>query len=434
MADESRYEVRLYKWQQQGNPAYDDPKHAKHQESLKIKGWKPLIAARNIPIHSVSWTYRLDEISQANVSIPIDLRDEVGLPGHVLKDLEPYKYCVGIFKKLKGKWHLMWGGIIWTMRIDLTDRTLDISARDFFSFFENRHWAGTGKDKPLGELIHNVFRSTQKDWGINVALTTDENGKSKQNIPAMADRKVSWQYTYEEWKEGWEIIQDFVDSQNGFFINCYPYIEQGTWDTKNEKLRFAPHCTENRVPRHPTTRYCLWTDVGIRDCKIEQYADVYGNKALLDHINCEVEEIYFDGTQIANVAYAIGTNNTTTVNRRRNNKNGIKKWPVRDAVARYHQVAGNADLDAKADTLLAFGDPGIRVPRIVTYPNAFEDPTRFNPNLGVKIAVKVNTGFMNVSEDFVVTQADIRVEADGTDRVALSLTQAALFRKEKFSG
>ncbi|MGW5735740.1 MULTISPECIES: hypothetical protein [Streptomyces] len=449
MAD-NQYEVRLYRFKPAGDPKHDEAKWPGPEEkfpnhpyykSLKWKGFFAELVATGIPIESLTFGWRLDEISSANITIPLDMRDDVGVPKDVLASIEPYQYCVAIFRKgARGVSWLQWGGIIWTMHMELERRLITLSARDFMSFYEGRLFDGshhvkitdskTGKpildsqgremwdDAPRDkmELIYNVLHSTWHNWDMNISLEP-----KAQNFPPTGNA-ITWWYTKDDAKNCWDVLSEQIDSRNGTFLLAYPWLEFS--GTKQERLRFSAYATSDRVP----------TTMVKRGEEKLPMTDSMGNRALIDHVNCEVHEIFFDGTQKANVATAIGSNKTTTINRIRQNTKALAKFPKRDVVARYHDIGSTAELDARADKMLSFGDPGIRVPRITTYPNLYDDPAWFNPNLGIKIPVRVDAGFLSVNEDFVITETTVIVGKDGSDRMELTLAQEKLFRTDNHNG
>ncbi|MEU3599674.1 hypothetical protein ABZ714_13250 [Streptomyces sp. NPDC006798] len=396
------YEIRIYRWKPMGDWRYDDPAHKLHKtHSLKVKGFHPYIVARGVPAVDITYSRRLDSIGQAQVTIPLDGPEEWRPTLGRLADIEPYRYCLGIVRTSEDpgsgreESQLVWAGIIWSMRMDLETRVLQLSARDWLSFWENRHHTGRITDIEQAEIIRQVVLSGNRNWGINTETDAAATGRTRD-----------WQAGPGEWREVASDLYDMADDLSGFFLTVDSRIvNEGTED---EHLRHVVRSTKDRTP--------VWAAV----------------PSLKDRINCEIPEIYFDGSQVTNVSYAIGRSGNLPVRRRRDNTLLRREVPVRDVVGRYDSVGDSRVLDSRAETQLAFGARGIRVPRIITYPNAYPDPQLLDPNLGIKVRVEADTGFLTVEEPFVVTEARVQVEGDGSDRCELTLVQETLFQKGKW--
>ncbi|MEU3690554.1 hypothetical protein [Streptomyces narbonensis] len=401
------YEVRVYKWKPMGDWRYDDPGHKLHKtHSLKVKGFRPYIVARGIPAVHIEYSFRLDDIGQANVTIPLDGPEEHQANLKKLSGIEPYAYCIGIVRKSED-WdnrqddYLVWSGIIWNMRMDLSDRTLQINARDFMSFWENRHHTGMATNIEQADIIRRVMTSGNVNWGINTEFILSTTG-----------RKRDWKAGPGEWREVAADFYDMADDIGGFFMAMdSARVNVGKPD---EYLRNFLRTTKNRTPQWALGR------------------DKKPVPTLKDRVNCEIPEVYFDGTQVTNVSYAIGRSGNLPIRRRKDNFIMRRDVPVRDVVGRYENLGDPKILDSRAETQLAFGNKAIRVPRVITYPSAYQDPQILNPNLGVKINVEANTGFIDIKETFVVTENRVHVEGDGSDRCELTLVQESLFKKGKW--
>ncbi|MFF4927385.1 hypothetical protein ACFY2H_00470 [Streptomyces griseofuscus] len=401
------YEVRIYKWKPMGDYRYDDPAHKLHtSHSLKYKGFRPYIVARDIPAVDIQYSFKLDDIGQANVTIPLDGPDEWQPTLKKLANIEPYRYCIGIVRKSEDwderqEGYLVWSGIIWSMRMALDTRTLQISARDFMSFWENRHHTGQTTNIEQAEIIKRIMVGGNINWGINTEFDVKATG-----------RKRDWQAGPGEWREVARDFYDMADDLGGFFMAMDS--ARANRNTSDEYLRNVLRTTANRTPKWATGR------------------DGKNLPALKDRVNCEIPEIYFDGTQMTNVSYAIGRSGNLPIRRRKDNLLLRREVPVRDVVGRYDNLGDAKILDSRAETQLAFGNRGVRVPRVVTYPRAYPDPQTLNPNLGIKINVEADTGFINIKEPFVVTENRVHVEGDGSDRCELTLVQESLFQRGKW--
>lgn len=405
--NQNPYEVRIYRWKPMGDYRYDDPKHKLHSQSLKQKGFRPYIVARDIPAVDLSYSFRLDDIGQASVTIPLDGPDEWQPTLQKLSGIEPYRYCIGIVRKSEDwderqEGYLVWSGIIWNMRMDLDNRTLQLDARDFMSFWENRHHTGVTTNIEQADIIRKVMTTGNLNWGINTEFSLAKTG-----------RKRDWAAGPGEWREVAADFYDMAADLSGFFMA----MDSSRVDrnTPNEYLRNVVRTTANRTPRWATGR------------------DGKNLPPLRDRVNCEVPEVFFDGTQITNFSYAIGRSGNLPIRRYKSNRPMMRELPVRDVVGRYDSLKDAASLDSRAETQLAFGNKGIRVPRVITYPSAYQDPQTLNPNLGIKINVEANTGFIDIKETFVVTENKIHVLGDGKDRCELTLVQESLFKKGQWT-
>ncbi|MFF3555321.1 hypothetical protein ACWD4V_16015 [Streptomyces tsukubensis] len=401
------YEIRIYQWTPAGDWQYDDPAHKLHKtHSLKVKGFRPTIVARGVPAADITYSRRLDSIGQAQVTIPLDGPEEWRPTLARLADIEPYRYCLGIMRTDEAadgrtESQLVWAGIIWTMRMDLESRVLQLSARDWLSFWENRHHTGRITNIEQAEIIRQVVLSGNRNWGINTEVAAATTGRTRD-----------WQAGPGEWREVATDFYDMADDLSGFFMTVDSVIANE--GTAGEYLRHVVRTTKDRTPVWATGR------------------DGARLPALTDRVNCEVPEVYFDGSQITNVSYAIGRSGNLPVRRRKDNILLRRDVPVRDVVGRYDSLGDTKTLDSRAETQLAFGNRGVRVPRVITYPNAYRDPHRLDPNLGIKIQVEADTGFIDIEEPFVVTETRVQVEGDGSDRCELTLVQESLFQKGKW--
>jgi hypothetical protein len=92
-----------------------------------------------IPFSALSYDYVMDEAGSATVELPIAAPKRDGNP-LTPEDVRPIRTGIAIQRGTE----LVWGGLVWTYRLNLTARTIALSARGYLSYYAYRHTAVLG--------------------------------------------------------------------------------------------------------------------------------------------------------------------------------------------------------------------------------------------------------------------------------------------------
>lgn len=390
----------MYEFVPDGDPALDLTRGTGstgwHPDSFRQRGWRAVYRASPRFV-SVGWRRTMDKPSEATVTIPLAALDDARLR---YPAIQPFRTVLGIVRDGV----MVWGGIVWNLRVDLEERTLELAARDFLSYYETNHAYGGWSTKAGGDLQSDILKrmALRAEWGIQTSTAA---------ITAMP-RKRELSFLENEFKPSLDVMQDLADNIGGFFFRSAAWrAHEGT------ELR---HDIRNTVDRTPRTA---------------SDPDGVPLPDLVDGTTCEVQELFLNGENIATTAYTIGasgSDKTAGVWSRRDNPQLRRLFPQRDVVNVMGSIKHQSTLDLHGDTALHFGATGIVTPRVVTYPDVYT-PHHFDPNMGQKLRLVSANEFMRIDSSYVLTEVRVAVNADGSDRCELSLCQEELFDAESFT-
>lgn len=323
-----------------------------------------------LPVTGISYGETLNAAGTASVGMPLDAADPATLvPGRtalvVTRDGVP-----------------MWGGQIWTAAADLAAGTLTLNASGWHSYYAGRllHDGYEGK-KDQALLLTDWFRLCNDDGGIDTdtsQLTTTGRIRSR-----------TW--TQYELKPVSEAISELADEDGGFNFRYDTYWRSAT--------RIG-----NRVMK---------TGLGGSPFPF----------ALTHTVNCDVTQVSYDSAAMATRVYAVGADNG----------NGTKlvgiadndlSMPKKQLAVSFSDVKSTETLLDKAHALAYAGSAPVAIPTLTLYPGEFS-PADFNP--GDAGAVQIDSGYVAVLDDFVVTERKTSVDANGTEVTSLSLANKGLF-------
>jgi hypothetical protein len=126
---------------------------------------------------------------------------------------------------------------------------------------------------------------------------------------------------------------------------------------------------------------------------------------------------------MATRVYAVGADNgngTKLVGIADNDLN----MPTKHVVSTFSDVKSTTSLLDKAYAIAAAGRAPVALPALTLYPGAFS-PKDFNP--GDSGAVQIDSGYVRVLDDFVITERKTDVDVNGTEVTSLSLANKELF-------
>jgi hypothetical protein len=351
-----------------------------------------------IPFSGLSYSFTMDEAGSATVEIPI------GAPKRDGKELTPddlFPVRTGIAIERDGQ--LVWGGLLWTYKLDLSRRVIQISAGDYLSYYRYRHAGGaTAMNLPNMEQAFMIrYLITSAANGIK----TDTSGLVATN---MVRDRVWNPYEFKPVAEIFADLADDITSKDlvtgkeggGFFLYFEPY-----WVTQGTAIGNRVYNTLNRHPY----------DSGV---------------SLHQGVNCEFPDISIDGTGLVTTAFAVGaTDGTASVTPYATDTNNalLAKIPQVNQILNETSVKEGTTLKYKCRSALSFGSIPVMLPQANTYPGLFS-PLSLKP--GASVGVTTDDGFLNlIGEDYVITQSSVSVASDGSDRLSLSLVQTDLFKE-----
>lgn len=352
----------------------------------------------SVPASALSYGYTMDAAGTASIEIPIGVPKKNGSP---LTQADLFPVVTGVAIERDGV--LVWGGLVWAYAVDLSKRTITVTAQGYLSYFAKRNTNPTA-----GATYKNVEQTAM----IKTLITSLTNGLKTDTagiVPTNMVRTRTWN-PYEI-KALDEIFADLADDitaivpatgieGGGFFLYFDPY-----WITQGTKIGNRVWNTTNRHPQ----------GVG---------------KSLQQGVNCEFTNITLDGTGLANQVYAVGaTDGTASITPYATGTSPalLAKIPTVNLTLSETSISQGESLQYKVKSALAFGSIPIILPQASTYPNLFS-PLDLRP--GTLAEVTTDDGFMNLlDEEYVVTESSVTVADDGSDRVGLTLCQAALFHE-----
>ncbi|QPB09555.1 minor tail protein [Streptomyces phage Sycamore] len=350
-----------------------------------------------VPFSSLSYDYTMDEAGSATVELPIAAPKRDGNP-LTPEDVRPIRTGIVIQRGTE----LVWGGLVWAYRLNLTTRTIALSAQGYLSYYRYRHTAVKGvkyKDLEQTTMIKNFIAS------ITDGIKTDTSGIVATNMV----RTRAWNpYEFKALDEVFADLADDITSFDavsgkyggGFFFYLEPY-----WITAGTKVGNRIRNTANRHP-------------------------VDSGKSLQQAVNCEFSDIGVDGTGMATTAFAVGaTDGTSSLTPFASDDNPalLAEIPHVNAILTENGIKEARALQYKVRSALSFGSTPVILPTANTYPGLFS-PLELQP--GMSAGVTTDDGFLSLlGEEYVITQTSVSVATDGSDRLSLSLVQADLFKE-----
>ncbi|MEW1550954.1 hypothetical protein [Streptomyces tsukubensis] len=358
---------------------------------------KTQIVYAEIPFSALSYSYALDEPGSATIEIPIGVPKTDSTP-LTPADLFPVRTGVAIQRGTE----LVWGGLLWAYRLNLTTRTIQLSASGYLSYYAKRHTSTNGvkyKNIEQTHMVRNFITAATNGIG------TDVSGI----IPTNMVRTRTWNpYELKPLSDVFTDLADDITSLDvvsgqyggGFFLYFEPY-----WVAQDTKIGNRARNTTNRHPY----------DSGL---------------SLQQGVNCEFPDISVDGTTLATSAFAVGaTDGTASMTPFKFDTNPplIAQIPQVNAVLNETSIKQANSLQYKARSALAFGSAPVILPTATTYPDLYS-PLELYP--GMRAGITSDDGFLNlVDADYVVTETAVSVASDGSDRLSLTLVQSALFKE-----
>ncbi|WP_433858232.1 hypothetical protein [Streptomyces kronopolitis] len=323
-----------------------------------------------LPVTGISYGETLNAAGACSVGMPLDAADPSTLiPGRsalvVTRDDEP-----------------VWGGILWTASADLAAGTLALNASGWHSYYAGRVLHdGYNRKTDQALLLSDWFALCNGDGGIDTdvsRLTTTGKIRSR-----------TW--TQYELKVVSEAINELAEEDGGF------------------NFRYETFWRSN-------------TRVGNRALKTGKG----GNPipfALTHKANCDVTQVSYDAAAMATRVYAVGADNGNGTKLVGIADNALD-MPTKHSVTTFSDVKSTEALLVKAYAIASAGRAPVAIPSLTLYPGEF-NPLDFIP--GDSGGVQVDSGYVAILDDFVITERKTDVDVNGTEVTSLSLANKELF-------
>ncbi|MDN3259597.1 hypothetical protein QWJ26_07165 [Streptomyces sp. CSDS2] len=329
-----------------------------------------------LPVTGIEYADSLNESGAASVGIPLFAPEadpaalSPGISGlSILRDNAP-----------------IWAGIVWGATADLDAGTLTLTASGFHSYYKRRYLDGK-----RGYARKSVDQSVLlKDW-ISYANSNGGIGTDISAVTARGHLRTR-EWSFYEFKNIAGAIEELADDLNGFNFRYEPF-----WATAGVRIGHRLKVVSRGTETFP---------------QLEHRA------------SCNVTSVTYDGTQLATQAYAFGADLGTGAKPYASSSNPALTAPRMVSVATYSDIKTTASLLPKAAAIATVGSQPIAVPSLTVYPGQFS-PVQFLP--GAVGTVIVDSGYVALLEEFVITERRVGVDVNGTESISLALASKDVF-------
>ncbi|MFD8142608.1 hypothetical protein [Streptomyces sp. NPDC059708] len=371
---------------------------------------------------------KLDQPSTATVSVPLG-----GEPVGILRgEVTPYHSAI----EVSYDGYTMFGGIVWTCRADFFKQVLTISASDFLSFYAHRV---SDHSRITGELaLKAPMEQVAALWCCTAKVSNYNSGihSAIHYTPPARPIKRDVDLGYGQFNKVLDSLYRWADSTDGFFVYEQP-VRQGparinSVEYKATTLNSNIHFTATRKPSLLT----------IDGKPVE----------LVDRQNCEVTDLFVDGSTYANYSYAVGIPYRASKWVPRAEADATKSLdviskpePIKDVAVKHNirtdevdeKNQGSADahnkanwrlLQEKADQQLKWGSSPSILPTVRVYPDLFHPGWFKQANEGHTVLLSSRNEYAQLDRDeYVIMGTSIDVDKDGSSVIDLDLVQRAKF-------
>ncbi|MQS39929.1 hypothetical protein, partial [Streptomyces katsurahamanus] len=249
---------------------------------------KTQLVTAEVPASAISYDYVMDAAGSASIEMPIDVPLRSG--GTISPtDIRPIR--TGIAIERGGE--LVWGGLVWAYRLDLSRRTITLNAQGYQSYYARRHTHTRGNRFRPGREQTDIIK-----WFIDYMNSPTDPAREFSIKTSTASLKPTnfvrtriWNpYEYKSISDVITHLCDDItskDPQTGKYGGGFFYYFEPYWDSTGKKIL---NRITNTVNRHPYP----------------------SNVHLQQGVNCEIADISVDGTGMATTALAVGATDGTS--------------------------------------------------------------------------------------------------------------------------
>lgn len=342
-----------------------------------------------LPLTSVSFTQQLNQAGTFNARLLISgiNTDQYNVDAAT----QPARNAIYVDRNGT----LVWGGVIWNRSYSSADQTLNITAREFESYFEHRLITTTTAFSNIDQLviartlINNAQSATYGNIGVIVGSETS----------GVLINRVYYDY---ELKNVWQAIKDLSNQDDGFDFTIKVEYDAIT----NEPLKTL-------ILGYPRTGNI---DTGIGDTGTPVFLFPAGNI-----VEYEYPE---DGSIIGNTLYVIGagSNEGKLQASAQDTSKLLAGWPLLENSANYSDITDANVLDELATAqVLALSEPPPIINIVVP---AYEVPVFGTYSIGDDARLMItDPRFPNgLDEIYRIVGFNVQPGENGPERVTITLT------------
>ncbi|MFD3904134.1 hypothetical protein HXS80_15880 [Streptomyces sp. CB04723] len=326
-----------------------------------------------LPVTGVGYTETLNAAGTCSVGVPLDAAN----PG----TLEPGRSGLVVVRDGVPEW----GGPVWTASADLDAGVLTLNAAGWHSYYAARYLSAAGGytgTKDQTQLVRDWIGYANTNGGIGTVTT------GLTNTGRVRTRK----WGFSEFKNIAEAINELADEDGGFDFQYETFWADGTR-----------------------------TRVGNRFTKTARLSRTF--PALTHGVDANVTQVAYDGSRLASRAYAFGADLGTGVKPYASSVNELGT-PTLHQVVTYADLRSTGELIPKAGALGAVGRQVIAIPTLDLYPGVYRPGVH---RVGAHGMVNVDSGYVQLLEEYVISERQVSVDVNGTETATLSLASKEVF-------
>jgi hypothetical protein len=283
---------------------------------------------------------------------------------------------------------ILWSGILWTVRANIADQTVEYGAEGLWSYFRRRiirsdvTFAGTDQAAIAQQLLTNAQAITGGNLGIVVG--TETTGRTRDRTYLAVDRKP---------------VAEAVE-QLAAVLDGFDFSVTSAWNAGTIESTFRVH-----YPKRGTRTAIV--------------ADLDGPVGGFDYT--------IDATVQANELTAVGADTgsgpiTATVA----DPGTLSAYPLLESTVSLTDVSEAATLDAHARArLAALRLPVATIPSVTFRPSG--DLTVGAITAGDELRVIASAGYVNVDAWYRVVAWEVEVDTNGTETIRLTFADSEAF-------
>lgn len=286
---------------------------------------------------------------------------------------------------------IIWGGILWTIRLSVQSSTAVLGAEGFMSYLRRVHiqeditYSSTDQGAIAKDLLEKAMAKGGADIGLTAPTPTTSTSRDRE-YPAI------------ERKSYGEAIEQLA-AVNGGFVWRFEH----SWNGSDDGI--------------DTTLELDVSELG----RLTSYVFVLGvNMVLLD--------LSLDGKAIANYTEAWGQaepGEQTSFVRSAYNASAITSFPLLETIATFSDVKEADTLQGKADEMLSRGASALQRISLQVYADTV--PVLGSYEVGDRVEVRGSYGGLSVTGTWRIISLSVSVTVEGLEDIRLSLVPEEVF-------